>query len=145
MTEYLFANNAAGALNTAIGTGDTLLVLESGDGALFPSPGAGEAFRLIVFESASVFEWMTCTGVSGDSLTVTRSASPLSFNIGASVEHRIDDEALENFLQKGTDRIVTSDPDGSLAASYFGEEVYQSVTGVWFKHTTGTEWKEMNI
>lgn len=144
MTEYLFANNAVSALNTAIGTGDTLLVLETGEGALFPSPGAGEAFRLIVYETSG-FEWMTCTGVSGDSLTVTRSASPLSFNIGAAVEHRIEDVALENFLQKGTERIVTSDPDGSLAALYAGEEVYQSVTGVWWKNTVGTEWKEMNI
>jgi len=145
MTEYLFANNAIGALNTAIGTGDTLLVLESGQGALFPSPGAGEAFRIIVYEGAAVFEWMTCTGVSGDSLTVTRSPSPLSFNIGASVEHRMDDIALENFLQKGVERTVVTDPDGSLAALYAGEEVYQSVTGVWWKHTTSTEWKEMNI
>lgn len=145
MTEYLFSNNAIGALNTAIGTGDTLLVLESGQGALFPTPGAGEAFRLIVYESSSVYEWMTCTGVSGDSLTVTRSGTPLSFNIGADVEHRVDDVALENLLQKGSERTVTSDPDGSLAASYFGEEVYQSVTGVWWKQTTGTEWKEMNI
>ncbi len=144
MTEYLFSNNAIGALNTAIGTGDTLLVLESGQGALFPSPGAGEQFRLIVYEGSS-FEWMTCTSVSGDSLTVTRGAVPLSFNIGADVEHRIEDQALENMLQKGTERIVTSDPDGSLAAQYFGEEVYQSVTGVWWKHTTGTEWKEMNV
>ncbi len=144
MTEFLFANNAIGVLNTAIGTGDTLLVLESGEGALFPSPGSGEAFRFIVYESGS-FEWMTCTGVSGDSLTVTRSASPLSFNIGAAVDHHIDDQALENFLQKGTERTVASDPNGSLTALYFGEEVYQSVTGVWWKHTTGTEWKEMNI
>ena len=99
MTEYLFANNAIGALNTAIGTGDTLLVLESGQGALFPNPSGGiSAFRLIVFESPSQFEWMTCTFVSGDTLTVTRSPTPLSFNIGAEVHHRIDDVALENML-----------------------------------------------
>ena len=144
MTEYLFANNAIGALNIAIGTGDVLLVLEAGEGALFPSPGAGEVFRLIVFKGSD-FEWMTCTGVSGDSLTVTRGGAPLSFNIGAAVEHRIDNLALENFLQKGVERTVVTDPDGSLAALYAGEEVYQSVTGVWWKHTTGTEWKEMNI
>jgi hypothetical protein len=144
MTEYLFANNARGESANAIGTGDTLITLGAGEGALFPSPGAGQAFRAIIYEPGD-YEWVTATGVSGDTITVVRSTSPSSFLAGAIFELRLDEVALGNFRQHGTERIVTVDPDGSLAAQYAGEEVYQSVTGVWWKHCTGTLWKEMNL
>lgn len=143
MTEYLFANDAVGQLNTAIGTGDVTLNLQTGEGAEFPSPGAGQAFRAMIYDS-STFEWVTCTAVSGDALTVTRNASPKTFASGSYVAMRLDDLALNNMRQEGNERTVGTDPDGSLAASYTGEEVYQSVTGVWWKHCTGTTWKVMN-
>ena len=144
MVEYLFANNAVGNLDQAIGTGDTTLFLETGDGALFPSPGANQVFRALIYEGTTT-EWVTCTAVSGDQLTVTRSGTPQSFNVGATIELRIESNALDNLLQKGTERTVVTDPDGSLVALYTGEEVYQSVSGVWWKHTVGTTWKEMNL
>jgi len=144
MTEYLFSNNAKGQIETAIGTGDTLITLQSGEGTEFPTPAAGQAFRALIYNS-SESEWVTCTGRSGDQLTVTRAASPRSFAAGAYVELRLDGEAMANMRQYGTERTVVSDPDGSLAAQYSGEEVYQSITGVWWKHCTGTTWKAMNI
>lgn len=144
MTKYIFANNAKGQLQNAIGTGDTLITLLSGEGAEFPTPSAGQAFRAIIY-NATENEWVTATGVSGDQITVVRAPSPRSFAAGAYFEARLDLTALSNMRQLGTERTVTSDPDGSLAADYTGEEVYQSVTGVWWKHTTGTEWKEMNL
>ena len=54
-------------------------------------------------------------------------------------------DILNLFFQKGSNRIVTSNPVGSLAAEYFGEEVYNSVNGKWWKHVTGTTWLEMGI
>jgi hypothetical protein len=57
----------------------------------------------------------------------------------------MDAEILELFFQKGSNRVVTADPDGSLAADYFGEEVYNSVNGKWWKSTSGTAWLEMGI
>jgi hypothetical protein len=144
MTEYLFSNNARGQLASSIGTGDTLITLNAGEGALFPVPTAGQAFRAIIYEPGDS-EWVTATGVSGDTVTVTRNASPSSFAKDAYFELRLDEVALNNMQQHGTERIVTTDPDGSLAAQYQGEEVYQSVTGVWWKHCTGTLWKEMNL
>jgi hypothetical protein len=144
MTEYLFSNQAQGTLNAAIGASDVTLNLQTGEGAEFPSPGAGQACRVLVYDSSNS-EWMTCTGVSGDALTVTRDASVnYSFASGSYVELRLDATALNNMRQEGTERTVTSNPDGALAANYFGEEVYQSVTGVWWKHCTGTTWKAMN-
>lgn len=144
MTEYLFANQAKGQLASSIGTGDTLITLGAGEGALFPTPTTGQAFRALIYEPGD-FEWVTATNVSGDVITVSRSASPSSFGSGAYFELRLDEVALGNMRQYGIERTVIVDPDGSLAADFQGEEVYQSVTGVWWKHCTGTTWKEMNL
>ena len=141
---FKFSNNGEGKLQSAIGTGDTVFSLEAGGGASMPAIGAGEQFPIVVFEG-STYEWMTVTARSGDQLTVTRDpTSPQSFNAGAKVEHRMSGDVLNVFMQKGDFRTVTSDPDGSLTASYFGEEVLNSVTGKWWKHTTGTTWQKMN-
>lgn len=143
MTEYLFTNNAESTLQSDIGGGDTAIDLPTGDGALFPavSAGSGQGFYILVTEG-STSEWMLCTARTGDTLTVTREGSN-SFSAGATVKLALNATILGSFLQKGVFREVTSDPDGSLTANYAGEEVYQSVSGVWWKHCTGTTWKEM--
>ena len=143
MTEYIFKNNAQGALNAAIGTADVSFALESGDGALFPSPTTGQAFHIKVVEGGTT-EWMLCTTRSSDTLTVTRAAAPHAFSAGADVYHMLHEDALNSFHQKGSERTVLVTPNGSLAAVYAGEEVYDSVTGIWWKHTTSTTWKAMN-
>jgi hypothetical protein len=141
---FKFSNNGEGSLNASIGTGDTIFSLESGDGASMPAIGADEEFPIVVVEG-SKFEWMNCTARAGDQLTVERDpVNPQSFSAGAIVHHRMSGDVLNIFLQKGDDRIVTSDPDGSLSADYFGEEVFQSGSGKWWKHTTGTTWQLMN-
>jgi len=141
---FKFSNNGEGKLASAIGTGDITFSLESGDGDTMPAIGSGEEFIIVVVEGAK-FEWMTCTARNGDQLTVTRDpTSPQSFSAGAVVEHRNNATVLNSFLQKGQERTVTSDPDGSLAANYFGEEVLNTTTGKWWKHTTGTTWQKMN-
>ena len=142
MTEYIYTNEATGSLASAIGTSDVSLALGTGEGAAFPSPSS-QSFHIIVSEGGTS-EWMVCTARSSDTLTVTRNASPSAFSTGASVEHRLHEDALNNVLQKGAERTVTSNPDGSLAANYAGEEVYNSTTGVWWKHCTSTTWKAMN-
>ena len=141
---FKFSNNGEGYLQSAIGTGDTSITLESGDGATLPAIGAGEEFEAVIVEG-SKSEWITVTARSGDQLTVTRDpVSPQSFSAGASLMHTMSGNMLNSFLQKGDFRIVASDPDGSLAADHFGEEVFQAVTGRWWKHCTGTTWQQMN-
>lgn len=141
---FKFSNNGEGALNASIGTGDTVFSLESGDGATMPAIGADEEFPIVVVEG-SKYEWMVCTVRAGDQLTVERDpVSPQSFSAGAIVHHRMSGAALNSFLQKGDFRTVTSDPHEAVTALYFGEEIFQSVTGRWWKHTTGTNWQEMN-
>jgi hypothetical protein len=141
---FKFTNNGEGYLNSAIGTGDTSITLQSGDGATLPPIGADEEFEGVIVEG-STSEWITVTARSGDQLTVTRHpTAPQSFSAGAYFRHSMSGDMLNSFLQKGDFRTVTEDPDGSLAASYFGEEVFQSASGRWWKHTTGTTWQEMN-
>jgi hypothetical protein len=144
MAVFKFENNAKGALENAIGAGDTSITLEAGDGALFPALAAGEQFKALIIEGSKA-EWVITTARAGDIMTVTRSGTPQSFSAGAAFELRMDNEILELFFQKGSNRVVTADPDGSLAANYFGEEVYNSVNGKWWKHTSGTAWLEMGI
>jgi len=143
MTVFIFTNNADGSLASGIGTADVSLSLESGEGADYPSPGTGEGFHVCVVEGAKS-EWMICTSRPSDTLTVTRDpVSPQAFSAGATVEHRLHADALNQFLQKGAERTVAADPNGS-AAVYSGEEVFDSVNGIWYKHTTGTAWEAMN-
>ena len=143
MTEFLFTNNATGALETAIGGSDVILNLVTGQGALFPavSVGSGQGFYAKV-ESGATSVFMLCTLRAGDALTVTRSESN-SVPQGATVKLVLNSVVLEHFMQQGVFREVATDPDGVLAAEYAGEEVYQSATEHWWKHTTGTEWKQM--
>lgn len=142
MTVYIFTNNAESTLSTAIGTADITLALATSGGVKFPNPGSGEGFHICAVEG-STFEWMICTARSSDSLTVTRDASPSAFSAGASVQHRLHKDALNSFLQKGAERTVSSDPNGS-APVYGGEEVLDSVSGIWWKHAISTTWVAMN-
>jgi len=74
MTTYLFANNASSTLAAPISSGATTLELTAGTGALFPSPGGGQAFTLSLTDAATgnINEIMLCTARAADTLTVTR-------------------------------------------------------------------------
>lgn len=67
----LFANNAAGSLSSSINSSATTLALQTGEGALFPSPGASDYFY-VTLQEGSTIEVVKCTARSGDSLTVVR-------------------------------------------------------------------------
>jgi hypothetical protein len=142
--EYQFTNHAESTLAAALGGGDTSFAVAAGEGALFPSVSAGDGktFRILVKEGATE-EWMTVTVRSTDTLTVTRIGSE-SFSAGAYVYHRLDATALATMIQKGFYRTNDGSPDGSLAASYAGEEVLDSTNIEWYKHITGTTWKKMS-
>ena len=143
--EFVFTNNAESELATEIGGGSTSLTVTTGDGALFPSiaAGGGEKFEILV-EEGSTSEYMTVTARVGDQLSVTRTESN-SFNAGATVKLIITATALAAMMQKGVHREVTSDPNGTLAAEYDGEEVYDTTNETFYKHLTGTVWAEINL
>ena len=143
MTVYKFENNATGSLETAIGTGDVLITIGSGEGALFPSITTDEGFYAVITDGTNS-EWVLCTSRSGDILTVTRASTSYSFAAASTISLRMHATTLESFFQKGSNRTVVVTPDGSLAANFTGEEVLDTVTSIWYKQTTGTTWKAMN-
>ena len=70
----LYANNAKTTLAAPVTSAQTTIAVAPGTGALFPSPAAGQAFKitLVSASSASVFEVCLCTGRVNDILTVVR-------------------------------------------------------------------------
>jgi hypothetical protein len=74
-TTHLFANRATAKLAVDVASNDSALTLVAGGGALFPAPGANQYFRLVLQKgtaSTDQREYMVCTAVNGDVLTVTR-------------------------------------------------------------------------
>jgi len=70
----LSANNANTTLATGISSSTTTLVLASGTGALFPSPGTNQYFPVTLNDALTglVYEICWCTSRAGDNLTVLR-------------------------------------------------------------------------
>lgn len=147
MPVYKFTNNAKGTIEGAVGAGDTEITLSDGDGALFPALGAGEQFVALILQG-SKSEWVTCTNIAGDSLTVLRGTPPQSFDNGAIIELRLNADTLNIFLQKGEAREIDGfdDPNElALTPLYFGEEVYLKFYGTWWKSVEGDSWLQMGI
>jgi hypothetical protein len=93
------ANNASGTIATAISASDTGLALTTGDGAEFPTLGAGDYFYATVTSSGGTQEIVKATARSGDSLTIVRaqeSTVAQSFAAGARFELRVTAASVED-------------------------------------------------
>lgn len=137
----LFENNASSTLLGAIGAGDTIIIVQAGDGDRFPAIGAtGDFFVGTLEDLSGNVEIVTVTSRTGDSMTVVRAAegtSALPFADGSRFELRVTKETLENFAQKAGDVFdgVISVPgidylttDGSAFPVY--QQRYNDVGGV---------------
>jgi hypothetical protein len=104
MSTILFANNATSILAAPISNSATTLVLTSGTGALFPSPGAGQYFMVTLYDAATglIDEIMTCTARSTDTLTVTRGSE------GTSPRAWLAGDIVANLNTAGTMALATS-------------------------------------
>lgn len=70
---YLFSNFAVVWLTTVVTAGQTEIVLESGEGGLFPQPSGGTYFMAVLEDGRTgAREIVRVTGRSGDTLTVVR-------------------------------------------------------------------------
>lgn len=97
----IFANNATGKLGGDVTTSSTTLILQTGNGALFPSPTAGDYFPITVVKADGTLEIMKCTARSVDTLTVTRSqegTTAKAFTIGDRVSLRMTAGSLVDFI-----------------------------------------------
>lgn len=103
----LFANNARGTLNAPIGTTDLSLVLATGNGVSFPSPGTGDWFlaTLVGYDTNSnenAWEIVKVTARTSDTLSIVRAqenTTAAAWGAGAPVELRFTAGALGNLAQ----------------------------------------------
>lgn len=103
MSIQLFNNNASSLLASGINNLVTSLAVTPTQGALFPSPAAGQVATITVEDVSGNIEYMTCTARTGDTLTVVRGAegsTPLTFSSGSRVEQRVTAGMLSIMLQK---------------------------------------------
>jgi microcystin-dependent protein len=101
MTTLLFNNNAVGTLAVSCTSSATTIQLTAGQGALFPTPGAGQAFLLWAQNNTQV-EAMLCTNNAGNVLTVTRAqegTTAQAFAAGTIIEQRVSAAVLNSFAQ----------------------------------------------
>lgn len=99
----LFANNASALLASGISDTDTIVVVETGFGSLFPAvDGSGDTFQLSLTSTSGAQEICTCTSRAGDSMVVTRAqegTSALAFATGSRAELRLTKEVAQEFIQ----------------------------------------------
>jgi hypothetical protein len=85
-------NNVSGFLATAISASDTGLVLQSGNGAAFPTLGASDYFYATLVSTGGTQEVVKVTARVGDTMTVVRAqegSSAAGFAAGTRMELRV--------------------------------------------------------
>ena len=87
-----FTNNAASTLASAINSSVTSLTVASGQGALFPSLGAGDYFYCTLANTAGTVEIVKVTARATDTFTIVRgqdNTTAASWSLGDKVELRL--------------------------------------------------------
>lgn len=117
MSLELAANFAQTVLGAPLSSSATTLTLFPGFGALFPSPTAGQFFRLTLTDSATntYHEIVLCTNRSLDTLTISRAAestSALNWIAGDIIKNVITNGTLVN-LQTGAMGIIPVNGGGT--------------------------------
>jgi len=147
----IFANNALSKLAVALLSGQTTLTVQSGTGALFPSPSGGDYFKLTVEDRRTQqIEVMHCIGRAGDVLTVVRGQEDMvaqNFLVDATVSNR--------FTRDTPDAIIDEVPNanplylGAFTANPTTDNDGNTLTiGMWYFNTvssrvfywTGASW-----
>jgi hypothetical protein len=99
----LWANNAISTLSVSIIAGDTSIVVQSGDGALFPAITGSDYFWATLVGGGNV-EVVKVTARSTDTLTVTRaqqSTSAIAWSAGTEISNRATEETYEDIRKDG--------------------------------------------
>lgn len=97
-------NNAFGALNAGISNSDTIIVLQAGQGARFPSLSAGDYFYATLIDTSNNLEIVKVTARATDTLTVVRAqdgTTARAYNVNDRFELR-PTAALFNEIFAGT-------------------------------------------
>lgn len=97
------SNNAISRLASAIASGDTSISVASGEGAKFPTLGAGDYFPATLSKSDGSYEIVNVTARSGDTLTAVRAregTTALDFDANALIELRLTALTIETITAK---------------------------------------------
>ncbi len=102
--QFVFSNNAATTLTSAVSSGSTTLQVASG--SAFPVPGAGQQFAIFMTDAATglVHEVMYATANSANQFTVVRGqegTSAASWAIGDIAMHVVTGGAQASAIQSG--------------------------------------------
>lgn len=100
----VWTNDASSTLASGIGSTDTTLTVNTGDGALFPTLSSGHIMVITVEDTSGNYEVMYGTGRTTDTITISRgqeNTTPAAFASGSRVELRVTAGILAALLQKG--------------------------------------------
>lgn len=119
MAHLTFANSASTTLAGAISSTATSLSVAAGDGALFPSIGANQIFKLTLTDQASgqLREIMHVTARSGDTFTVLRGqegTAPRAWSAG---------DLVDNLCTAGTMTQLAQLDDLQGVGGFYGTDV----------------------
>ena len=120
-------NNVFGFLQSAIGSTDTAIVLQSGYGASFPTLTSGDYFYATISPTSGASEIVKVVARTGDLLTVVRAQEgtpAMSFAAGSRVEQRV---TAQSVLDAIGDQLTSVDRVSQLA-TVVGTEATNGVT-----------------
>ena len=126
MSLFIYGDNASSTMASGITNIQTTVVVQTGQGAFFPTPSAGQILAVTFEDTSGNLEVAYCTGITGDTLTVIRGSETipsqaggpaLAFASGSRVEARVTEGMLSSLLQKnGGDTLSgTTNLNGILA------------------------------
>ena len=103
---FLFNNNATTTISAPLSTSATSVALAVGTGSLFPSPGAGQYFALVLISQSNnlVTEITYCTAMSGDTCTVIRGQEGTTAGnwiIGDTAQNQLTAGQMTSLVQSG--------------------------------------------
>lgn len=103
-----YSNNASGTLAISVGPADASITLGAGQGAFFPTIGAGQ-YALVTLEDVNgVIEIVKAITRTGDVMNIERAQEgtiAAAFASGSRVEVRVTAASLDNFMQKSGDTL----------------------------------------
>jgi len=106
-----FSNNASATLAAGINNLATSVSVSTGQGALYPTLGAGEYFYATLVDSSNNLEIVKVTARSGDSMTIVRGqdgTTARTFASGDKLEVRLTGAGLSAIQQEAIDNTTAA-------------------------------------
>jgi hypothetical protein len=113
------SNNAFGTLAAGINSSATSITLTTGQGARFPTLGAGDYFYATLVDTSNNLEIVKCTARSTDVLTVVRaqeSTTARAYNTGDRIEIRL---TAQTFIDSTTVTPASVSDQANTSTGYF--------------------------